>query len=51
MIDDRVNDALRAHVKKVAWQQDQEEKSPASALYKSGKDASTFVPPNGATRS
>lgn len=46
MIDARVDDALRAHVKKVSWQLDQEEMSPASQLYQSAKSASMQnIPP------
>ena len=51
MIDERVDDALIAHRKKVAWQRDQSVPGSAptlpkaGAMYKSSKDMSTYQPP------
>ncbi len=54
MIDERVADALRAHEKKVTWQEEQEGSGDPAAAgtrghFRSAKDLSSFTPPNGAT--
>lgn len=50
MVDDIVSDALRAHEKKVLWQQDHEAGDYLTPL-RSSKDASTFVPPSATSTS
>ena len=50
MVDDIVIDALRAHEKKVLWQQDHEAGDYLTPL-RSSKDASTFVPPSATSTS
>ncbi len=51
MIDERVEDAMQAHRKKVLWQLEQEGDMPVGntviPAYRSHKDVNAFVPPNG----
>ncbi len=51
MIDERVDDALRAHGKKVTWQEEQEGAAAFDTRghFRSSKDLKSFTPPNGAT--
>lgn len=46
MIDEKVDDSIKQHTKKVDWQMEQEQKTEAEPEYKSLKNASTFKPPS-----
>ena len=45
MIDEIVEDAIKQHKKKVAWQVEQEQNQSGS-VYKSAKDAATYYVPS-----